>query len=270
VPLNENDFPSTEQIDSLLKRLIGEAVNKPEGATLAGHAAGLPFEDLVHETLSGHFGKRVQRHYEALNNIFIQNVDCTDYEERLSLLGPKSIQFLLKRGKKSMSEWSPNRLFEVKQDDTAESIIFSNSNSIISESGVILIDVKTQYVGKKAQAPNIMSADKLARACVYALEENEVPFEVLYVGVKWDREQTVLRCVDIKTISIMKIDPRNIYINWVAAQQIQFHPFDVNQDYEGTRREWCQAYLRKFCESLEERIEKEVNRLSFYKHAISN
>ncbi len=261
-------LPGVEEIDFLLKSLIGSTVVKPEGSTLAGHAAGLPFEDLVHETLVKGFGRKVQRHFEALNNIFLENQEQNNFEDRIKLLGPKSLQFLLKRGKKAMSEWSPSNLFEVKQDDTAESIIFPNSSTRIDENGVLLIDVKTQDIGKKAQAPNIMSADKLARASVYALAEKEIPFEILYVGVKWEKERSVLKCVDIKTISIMKIDPSDLYINWVAAQQIQFHPFEVNQDYQGNRKDWCRSYLKTFCESLESRISKEVERLSFFQNAI--
>lgn len=244
-------------------------VSKPEGGTLAGHAAGLPFEDLVHRTLNKHYGNRVQRHFEALNSIFLSRKSAKDFESRMSLLGPKSLQFLLKRGKNAITDWSPSNLFEVKQDDTAESILFPTSNIEMKSDGVLLIDVKTQDIEKKAQAPNIMSADKLARACVFALEErNEIPFEILYIGIKWKKESKYLRCVDIKAISMMKIDPKEIYINWVAAQQIQFHPFDVPQDYKGNKREWCKSYLEVFCTSLESRIGKEVERLQFFRKAI--
>ncbi len=262
-------LPSVHQIDLALKVLIGKVVAKPEGGTLAGHAAGLPFEDLVHQTLRNTYGNRVQRHFEALNSLFLAGKSAKGYESRLGLLGPKSLQFLLKRGKKSINEWTPSNLFEVKQDDTAESIIFPTSDIQMSSEGVLLVDVKTQDIGKKAQAPNIMSADKLARACVFALEDSDkVPFEILYVGVKWEKESKHLRCVDIRTISLMKIDPRKIYINWVAAQQIQFHPFDVPQDYEGNREQWCKSYLNVFCHSLESRIDKEIERLDFFKKAI--
>jgi Restriction endonuclease HincII len=266
---NSSGLPSVAELNSTLKQLIGKSVAKPAGATLAGHASGLPFEDLIHNCLSDAFPKRVLRQYEALNKNLLDNPGVTDIDERISLLGPESLQYLLRRGRAQMKNWSPDNLFVVKQDDTAETIIFADKDCDFSKGPVLLIDVKTQDIEKKAQAPNIMSADKLAHAAVLALKNgNYVPFEIIYTGVKWRKSGEKLICEDVKAISMMKITPP-LYINWVAAQQIQFHPFDVDQSYRGSSEEWCVDYISNFCKSLSEKIEKEKERLKYFRAALN-
>jgi type II restriction enzyme len=175
---------------------------------------------------------------------------------------------LVKRGVAAMKAWTPATPFEVKQDDTAESIIFPTADCDLNSDRVILLDVKTQDVDKKAQAPNIMSADKIARAAVLAITAKKpVPFEIVYAGVKWQRDGEKMKCVEAIAISMMKITPP-LYINWVAAQQIQFHPFEVDQSFKKSHEEWCVAYVENFCKSLGERIKKEEERLKFFQSAL--
>ena len=264
-------LPSVDELNLVLAKLIGTNLPKPSGASLAGHAAGLPFEDMVHNSLESAYGEQVLRQYQALNTVLLNNPQAKSGEQRTALLGSSATQFLLKRGVAAMKEWGPDNLFDVKQDDTAESILFDNSDCNFSGKSIYLIDVKTQDISKKAQAPNIMSADKLARACVFALKDKKsMLFEIIYVGIKWKKTASSLECVDINAISMMRIPPSEIYINWVAAQQIQFHPFVVKQTYSGTHEEWCKEYLIKFCGSLKDRIGKEQERLKFFQDAIGN
>jgi len=262
-------LPSVDEINQVLATLNGKSVPKPAGNSLAGHASGLPFEDLIHDCLAAAFPKRVLRQYEAINRNLLDNPQASTLEERMEVLGPPSLQYLLKRGKTAMKEWSPTNQFEVKQDDTAETIIFPNTLCEFSDERVILLDVKTQDIDKKAQAPNIMSADKLAHAAVLAIKAKKpVPFEIVYAGVKWKKVGEKLICEEVKAISMMRIDPP-LYINWVAAQQIQFHPFSIDQDYEGSPEQWCKDYIANFCNSLSERIDKEHERLKFFKSALN-
>lgn len=261
-------LPTVEELDKVMQTLVGKSVDKPAGSTLAGHASGLPFEDLIHNRLLAEYPGRVLRQYEALNKNLLDHPNASTYEERLDVMGSEAVQYLVRRGVAAMKAWSPQNLFEVKQDDTAESIIFPTTDCALSSDRVILLDVKTQDIDKKAQAPNIMSADKIARASVLALTAKKpVPFEIVYAGVKWQRAGDKLKCVEATAISMMKITPP-LYINWVAAQQIQFHPFEVDQTFPGTHEEWCVAYVENFCTSLGDRIKKEEERLKFFQSAL--
>ena len=261
-------LPSASTLETELSSLIGSRLPKPAGTT-AGHAAGLPFEDLIHGKLTSSIPNRVLRQFEALNSVLLANPRSKSYEDRLKLLGPNALQFLLKRGKDAMTSWTPNNQFEVKQDDTAESIIFAQDKIDFESSNVILLDVKTQDTSKKAQAPNIISSDKLARAAVMSIQDGNCPFDIFYAGVKWHLEKSEMVCEEVRVISLMKIPPEEIYINFVAAQQIQFHPFQVNQTFTGDRNEWCRDYVATFCSQLERRLAKELARLNEFRNAIS-
>lgn len=261
-------LPTVDELDTVMKSLLGKSVAKPAGSTLAGHASGLPFEDLIHSRLLQEYPGRVLRQFEALNKNLFDHPIANTYEERLSLIGSPAVQYLVRRGVAAMKGWTPSTPFDVKQDDTAESIIFPTTACDLNSDRVILLDVKTQDVDKKAQAPNIISADKIARASVLALTAKKpVPFEIVYAGVKWERVGDNMKCVGATAISMMKITPP-LYINWVAAQQIQFHPFEVDQSFPGSREEWCVAYVKNFCKSLGERIKKEEERLKFFESAL--
>jgi hypothetical protein len=261
-------LPSIDELNEVLASLNGQSVPKPAGNSLAGHASGLPFEDLIHNCLTTAFPQRVLRQYEALNRNLLDNPKAVTFDERVKMFGPPALQYLLKRGKVAMKEWSPSNQFKIKQDDTAESIIFSNTKCKFSDGKVILLDVKTQDIDKAAQAPNIMSADKLAHAAVLAIQaKSPVPFEIVYAGVKWRKKGQKLICEEVKAVSMMRITPP-LYINWVAAQQIQFHPFAIDQEYSHTQEQWCKDFIDNFCKSLSSRIDKENERLEFFRSAL--
>lgn len=254
-----------------LTGLIGRTVPRPTG-TLAGHAAGLPFERLVNEMLQQRLPGQTFRHFELLNQIYLSNPKMNTLEQRYSLLGPPSLQYLLKRGKAATEKWSQVELFEEKQNDTAEIVVIPSKKLVIEVDHVrpvTLIDVKTQDVGKKAQAPNIISAEKVANVCKLAIEsESFLPFEILYVGVKWQATKTELVCTDIRIVSLTDIDPKNLYINWAAALQIQFHPFEVPTFYSKDGMSWARDYLKNFCAQLERRIENELVKLETFRSVV--
>lgn len=249
------------QLKESLPKLVGATVPKPVG-TLAGHAAGLPFEALVHGEVSAIFPGRAFRHFEFLNQV-LWDLNDSDLNARLNAFGPKSMQSLLVRGKAPMSVWKPEALFEEKQNDTAESVIvpmmpFDPGN------GVTLLDVKTHNNKKNGQPPNIMSAGKLAEALALSIEEGAVLFDVVYVGIGWEVFKETLVCTNLDVVSLFKMPP-NPYINWASAEQLQFHVRGAEQTFEGTREDWAKAFLSHFVVSLEGRIETQNKRLSRFK-----
>lgn len=260
------------EIEHALRGLKGKSVRRNLG-TLAGHAAGIPFEDLVHERLKDNLKGRVFRHFEFLNVILEKNLTAVTFDERSNLFGPRSLQFLLKRGVKPMEKWSKNRQFTVKQNDTAESVILPTKSLNVkptSHKPVILVDVKTQGSGKKAQPPNIISAEKVANACRICLEEKELflPFDIAYIGIKWSATRKRLVCDEVSVKSLIRIPPNELYINWAAARQIQFHPFDADQSYKKSGIEWAKEFIKIFCDQLEGRIKKENKKLAKFKRTL--
>ncbi len=190
-------------------------------------------------------------------------------DERNSLLGPPSLQYLLRRGKSATEKWTKEDLFEEKQNDTAEIVVLPSRKIAIEVDHVRpvrLIDVKTQDTSKRAQPPNIISAEKIANACKLALEsESFLPFEILYVGIRWRAEISKLVCTEVRVVSLTEIDPRELYINWAAALQIQFHPFEIEATYAGDGMAWVRDYLRNFCSQLERRIDRETQKLKSFR-----
>ena len=255
------------KISAAVQPLVGRKVPKPSGS-LSGHNAGLPFEREVHAALAREFPARCFRHFEALNVVLERHPEARSLEDRLELFGPPSLRSLVARGSAPTKRWTPQSPFEEKQDDTAETIIFSNADCDFWNGEVTLIDVKTQAAAKKGQPPNIMSAGKLATALADALREGEVKFDIVYVGILWETAGDTLEAVDVCAKSLFKMagDP---YINWVAAQQIQFHPFAIDQDFTGSKEVWAKAFLRGFVSSLGKRIAKEQERLAEFRPLIN-
>jgi hypothetical protein len=245
-----------------LQALVGSSVPKPPG-TLAGHAAGLPFEKLVHERLITTFGGRALRHFEFLNHV-LSSHENESVAQRVEAFGPKSLQGLLCRGKAQMAQWTPSKPFEEKQNDTAETVISSDLVFDPSSSHLLLLDVKTYNSAKQGQPPNIISAGKLSEALAAALEEGHLRFDIVYVGVSWTVEDQTLRGNEISVVSLFKMDPK-LYVNWASAEQIQFHPHLAKQEFTGSREQWAKEFLEHFVQSLDRRILKQVSRLERFK-----
>lgn len=240
--------------EALIAEMRGKMVERPnkEGAgTLSGHAAGEPFEKLVYHKLKEKFPRKVFKQYEYLNDMFLRNPHNITQELRVALFNSPTAFYLLDRGNTATYKWSPTHLFAERQNDTAD-IVFYNQGLYD------LIDVKTRNIGKSAQAPNIISAYKLAQACALMFDNDE--FETIsidYVEIDWREEGELLRCVDAHYANLFKAVPSadNLYINWAAAMQIQFHVCDLDQSWGGTRKEWAHEYLRTFVHSAEHRIQ---------------
>jgi len=237
-------------LKSVSKVIIGRTVQKPVSGTLSGHAAGEPFDKLVYQLIKEQLPENTYRQYEYLNELYEKNSDKLTHEERATLIKSKTLQYLLNRGRSTTTAWSLEKLFEEKQNDTADIIVTGNNY-------YQLIDVKTVNANKLAQSPNIISALKLANMCRLMILNNEFEtHDIYYFEVQWKLEGNNLKCVGSCSRNLFKCDPTNLYINWAAALQIQFHVSSLKQDYSGTKEEWCKEFLRIFIKQAKSRIEK--------------
>ena len=265
--------PSVSEISRIVEKLVGRSVGRPSG-TLSGHAAGLPFEKLVHQEVLNSFPKRTYRHFELLNVVFESNPESKSAVERNALLGPPSLQFLLKRGVDATECWTVSSPFEEKQNDTAETVILPLQGwkvEPLNNEPVVLLDVKTQNSEMNAQPPNIISARKMMQACRLVLEHStECPFNFVYVGVKWREVGSTLICTEVNVSSLLRVPPPELYINWAAALQIQFHPATVSQDFEGSPMDWCADFLETYALQLERRLKRDNLELAELKSFIAN
>lgn len=237
----------------LINSMRGQIVERPNRAsagTLSGHAAGEPFEKCVYHKLKDTFPQYIFKQYEFLNDIYLRHPRHISLEQRYALLDSPTALFLLSRGDKATREWSPSNIFEEKQNDTADILFYKD--------GVYdIIDVKTRNVSKAAQAPNIISAYKLAKTCAYMIDNEEYEnIGIDYIEIDWVEENDVLRCVDAHHGDLFKAQPDTLYINWAAAMQVQFHVRDLDQSWKGTREEWARHYLKVFVHSAESRCQK--------------
>jgi type II restriction enzyme len=101
-------------------------------------------------------------------------------------------------------------------------------------------------------------------------EESFLPFNFIYIGIKWTAESERLICNEVSVKSLTRVSPNNLYINWAAAQQIQFHPFEVDQSYENSGADWASEYIEVFCDQLEKRIGKENKKLSQFRKTLKS
>lgn len=237
----------------LAQSMIGQEVERPNKATsgtLSGHAAGEPFEKCVYHKLKDEFPNNIYKQYEYLNDIFLRNPQHISVKQRYALFESPTALFLLSRGDKATLEWSPHNVFEEKQNDTADILYYEDG-------AYNIIDVKTRNVGKSAQAPNIISAYKLAKTCAYMIDNEEFHnIKIDYIEIDWIEDNDHLRCTNAHHGDLFKANPTTLYINWAAAMQIQFHVCNLDQSWERTREEWAREYIKVFVASATERCEK--------------
>lgn len=236
----------------LLNWLQGQSVERPnakDNGTLSGHAAGEPFEKLVYHHLKEMYPKNVFKQYEYLNDLYRKNPQSITCQDKMELFDSPVALFLLSRGEKATKDWNPQNIFQEKQDDTAD-IIFHEGNFFE------LIDVKTRNITKAAQAPNIISAYKVAQMCALILDNEEYNTVSLnYVEVDWEPEGENLICKNSHFGSLFKANPETLYINWAAGMQIQFHVSDLDQQFAGDVRMWAKEYIRVFVTSAKHRCD---------------
>ena len=238
---------------AILKEMKGTSVERPNrtnAGTLSGHAAGEPFEKSVYQHLKKNYPTAIFKQFEFLNDLYLKHPKVISVEDRYSLLDSPTALFLLSRGDKATRDWSPQHIFEEKQNDTADILYYADGY-------YDLIDVKTRNINKNAQPPNIISAYKLAKACACMIDNEEYDnIGINYIEIDWEEQDDKLICTDAHYGNLFKADPRTLYINWAAAMQIQFHVAQLDQSWQGSRKEWAVEYIKTFVESARHRIKK--------------
>ncbi len=235
----------------LLSSLKGKSVPRPNKVgTLFGHAAGEPFEKVVYSELKKKYPHQIFKQFEYLNDLYTRSPKAITLEDRNSLLNSPTIFYLLTRGEKATKNWSVESLFEEKQNDTAD-IIYHNDGYFE------LIDIKTTNLNKNAQPPNIISAYKLANMCARMIDNEDFDiFEMFYLEIGWLEKGGFLICKETAIVNLFKINPSSLYINWVAAMQIQFKVSQIRESWKGNKKAWAIEYLRHFIESARIRCKK--------------
>lgn len=225
---------------TLKKSLVGTKLPKPLSGTLSGHAAGEPFDKFVYAEIKKQFPGKTYRQYEYLNDLYLKNPKHISFDERKKLFESPTVLFLLSRGKDATTKWEVDNQFEEKQNDTADILV-------VDKNYYEIIDVKTRNISKKAQQPNIISAYKLAQMCAVMLDNKEFnTLGINYIEVDWKLVGNNLVCENAHYGSLFKENPVNLYINWAAAMQIQFHVSDLEQNYKKNLENWAKDYLRHF------------------------
>lgn len=149
-----------------------------------------------------------------------------------------------------MRQWSKDNLFEEKQDDTADILVLASDEPDLSIPTVHLIDVKSRSLDKRGQPQNIISAKKVAEMCADMLDSDSYDsHDITYVGVDWKLDADRLVAGLCNVAELFKVPPDELYINWTAATQIQFHVESIDQGFDGGVEAWCRQYIRHFIES---------------------
>ena len=240
--------------NELKKELIGTKIRKPLSGTLSGHAAGEPFDKHVYELIKSKLPSITFRQYEYLNKILLDNLAKTTVEEREQLIENNSVRMLIRRGKDATRSWSKTNQFEEKQDDTADILVTDNAFFDI-------IDIKTKDINKKSQPPNIISSFKLANLMTELIDNDEYDtLDITYIEIEWALEGDFLVCKNVYTASLFKENPKDLYINWAAAMQIQFHVSKLKQEYTGNMKEWAVEYIKAFIEQATGRAETMIEK----------
>jgi len=231
----------------LIKKVKGASVPKPLSGTLSGHAAGEPFDKHVYNEIKKQFPKNTFRQYEYLNDLYSKNAKTIGFEARQELFNSPTVLFLLSRGKNATDKWSIENPFDEKQNDTADILV-------VKDNFYEIIDIKTRNLSKSAQPPNIISAYKLAQVCAKMIDNKEYnTFTINYFEIDWVLEKEKLVCKDAHFVCLFKSNPANLYINWAAAMQLQFHVCDLDQEFKGDKEEWARAYIKHFVSQAKKR-----------------
>jgi type II restriction enzyme len=238
----------------LLQKLKGTSIDKPLSGTLSGHAAGEPFDKHVYSEIKKLLPKNTFRQYEYLKDLFSKNPEIIGYENRLNLFNSPTVLFLLSRGKNATDNWSIEHPFDEKQNDTADILV-------VKDDFYEIIDIKTCNLSKTSQAPNIISAYKLAQVCAKMLDNKEFKkFTLNYIEIDWELEESQLVCKQAHYACLFKAKPSELYINWAAAMQIQFHVKDLNQSFKGTMEYWAREYIMHFVKQARKRADDMITK----------
>lgn len=197
--------------EALVLQIKGTEVERPNKAslgTLSGHATGEPFEKSVYGRLKTLYGNKIYKQYEYLNDLYLRNPKVLTVEARNALFSSPTVLFLLSRGETATRRWNPSNVFEEKQNDTADIIYYDDGF-------YDLIDIKTRNIAKSAQAPNIISAYKVAQMCAFMIDNEDYDvFRIHYIEVDWveEREKGLLLCRNAHYGALFKACPDTLYI----------------------------------------------------------
>ncbi|HRK26242.1 MAG TPA: HincII family type II restriction endonuclease [Chitinophagales bacterium] len=238
----------------LINSIKGTSIPKPISGTLSGHAAGEPFDKYVYREIKKQLPQYTFRQYEYLNDLYSKHPAIIGYEARQALFNSPTVLFLLSRGKNATDKWSIENPFDEKQNDTADILVVKGNFYEI-------IDIKTRNLAKSAQPPNIISAFKLAQVCAKMFDNQEFDsFTINYLQIDWKLDHDKLIYNDAHVAYLFKCNPANLYINWAAAMQIQFHVSDLDQNYTGSMEDWAKSYLVHFVAQARRRADDMVTR----------
>jgi hypothetical protein len=238
----------------LIEKIKGTSVPKPLSGTLSGHAAGEPFDKHIYTEIKKQFPKNTFRQFEYLNDLYTKNSEIIGYEAREKLFNSPSVHFLLARGKEVTNKWSEENSFDEKQNDTADILV-------VKDNFYEIIDVKTRNISKSAQPPNIISSYKLAQVCAKMIDNNEFEnFEINYFEIDWILENDLMVCKNAHYVNLFKCNPSNLYINWAAGRQLQFHVCDLDQEFEGNLEDWAKKYLQHFVQQAKQQADKMIKK----------
>ena len=76
---------------------------------------------------------------------------------------------------------------------------------------------------------------------------------ISYIELDWELIEKKPVCTDVHFADLFKENPDNLYINWAAAMQIQFHVSETGQSYTGNQQQWATDYLKHFVQKAKER-----------------
>ncbi|MDR2407366.1 MAG: HincII family type II restriction endonuclease [Bacteroidales bacterium] len=238
----------------LIEKIKGTSIPKPLSETLSGHTIGEPFEKYVYKEIKKQFPSNTFRQYEYLNDLYSNNPDIIGFDARQKLFNSPTVLFLLSRGKNATDKWNIDNPFEEKQNDTADILV-------VKDNFYELIDIKTRNISKSTQPPNIISAYKLAQLCTKMIDNKEFDnFTLNYFEIDWNFVSDKLVCKNAYWGCLFNANPNNLYINWAAAMQIQFHVCDLDQTFKGIRIQWAKTYLNHFVAQAKKRSNEMIEK----------
>lgn len=85
-------------------------------------------------------------------------------------------------------------------------------------------------------------------------------FSINYFEIGWEVEKQKLICKNACFADLFKSQPQELYINWAAAMQIQFHVSDLNQNFEGSRKDWAKFYIKHFVTQAKKRADDMIKK----------
>jgi hypothetical protein len=248
----------SKDLANLTREVVGQSIPRPRGA-LAGHNTGTPVEELLRVRLGDAFPGRIWRQHDVLNAVLSNSPEAVSATRRKRLFGRESTQDLLCSGR-SLRKWSLASPFGESQSDTADFILFDGELCALEPGRYDLLDAKSVNLEHTSQPPNIISAAKLFRAMVHSVAEGAVACDIIYLAIGYQPTKSTLDCTDARAISLFKIDQLP-YINWTAGSQIQFDPFEVDQEFRGSPLQWADRFVDYYNDKHALKISRDRDRL---------